>query len=223
MARIANPTSKLKSVINLEEDFGIHLDLDRVYKTMDKINDKVIECIQDRAYQATKSLLGGKVDVLFYDCTTLYFESFESDGFRENGYSKDMKFNQPQLVLALLVSKDGLPVGYEVFPGNCYEGHTLLPVLKQLKTRYQLDKVVFVADSGLLNADNLTFLQENGFGYIVGARLKNMGQKIHKQLLDLASYDPVKDRADCSLKVIELDEPKLNCQSQPDSSCQRPP
>ncbi len=206
IARIANPCSKAKTVLNLEEDFGINLDLDRVYKVMDKMDEKVINTICDRAYHTTKTLLGGKVDVLFYDCTTLYFECFEGDGFRENGYSKDLKSNQPQLVLALIVSKDGLPIGYEVFPGNCYEGHTLLPALKRLKGRYDLDKVVFVADSGMLNSENLGFLQTHGFSYIVGGRLKNMNKEIKTEVLDLSSYLSLQDNQDYMAKKIVLNE-----------------
>ena len=206
IARIANPCSKAKTVLNLEEDFGINLDLDRVYKVMDKMNESVINTICDRAYHTTKTLLGGKVDVLFYDCTTLYFECFGEDGFRENGYSKDLKFNQPQLVLALMVSKDGLPIGYEVFPGNCYEGHTLLPALTRLKERYALDKVVFVADSGMLNSENLDFLQTHGFSYIVGGRVKNMSKEIKAEVLDLSSYVPLEDNEDYRAKQIVLGE-----------------
>jgi transposase len=188
MARIANPCSKRKSVLNLEEEFGINLNLDAVYKLMDDIDEAVITKIQQAAYNTTKSLLGGKVDVLFYDCTTLYFESFSEDDFKCSGYSKDLKFNQPQLVLALFVTKEGLPVGYEIFPGNCYEGHTLLPVLNKLKINYDLDKVIFVADSGMLNTDNLKFLEENNFEYIVGGRIRNMNKNIIAEIVDINSY-----------------------------------
>jgi hypothetical protein len=188
MARIANPSSKRKSVLNLEEEFGINLNLDSVYKVMDDIDETIISKIQQAAYNTTKSLLGGKVDVLFYDCTTLYFESFSEDDFKCNGYSKDLKFNQPQLVLAMFVTKEGLPVGYEIFPGNCYEGHTLLPILAKLKTNYDLDRVIFVADSGMLNSNNLGFLEENNFEYIVGGRIKNMNKNIISEIIDISSY-----------------------------------
>ena len=188
MARIANPSSKRKSVLNLEEEFGINLNLDSVYKVMDDIDEAIISKIQQATYDTTKSLFGGKVDVLFYDCTTLYFESFSEDDFKCNGYSKDLKFNQPQLVLAMFVTKEGLPVGYEIFPGNCYEGHTLLPVLAKLKTNYDLNRIIFVADSGMLNSDNLNFLEENKFEYIVGGRIKNMNKNIISEITDISSY-----------------------------------
>jgi len=110
MARIANPESKRASIKNLSEDFGVEIPLQKVYRMMDKIDNKTIERIQGISYQATKSLLKGKINVMFYDCTTLYFESFSEDELKQNGYSKDMKFNQPQVILALLVSQEGLPI-----------------------------------------------------------------------------------------------------------------
>lgn len=112
------------------------------------------------------------IDVLFYDCTTLYFESFIEDDFKQYGYSKDFKFNQSQVLLALLVTPEGLPVGYEVFPGASFEGHTLIPILKNLKAQHELNNIIFVADRGLLSEENLLFLEQEKFQYIVGPRLQ---------------------------------------------------
>lgn len=193
LARIANPLSKRGSVVMLEEDFGIHLKLDQVYQMMDKLDEEVIKRAQDKAYYAAKQILGGKINVLFYDATTLYFESFTEDELKENGYSKDLKFNQPQVLLALFVTEQGLPVGYEVFPGSFYEGHTLLPILTELKKRYELGKVVFVADRGMLSDDNLQLLEEHGFDYIVGARIRSMNTQTSKQILDRSNYYGDKD------------------------------
>ena len=81
-ARIANPASKRASVLKLEEDFGITIDLDKVYRMMDKLDSRVIDKIKKTAYENTLSLLGQKINVIFYDVTTLYFESFDSDELR---------------------------------------------------------------------------------------------------------------------------------------------
>jgi len=188
LARIANPLSKRASVVMLEEDFGINLKLDQVYQMMDKLDETVIKRVQDQAYYSTKQILGGKINVMFYDATTLYFESFSEDELKENGYSKDFKFNQPQVLLAMFVTEQGLPIGYEVFSGSFYEGHTLLPILEGLKARYDLGKVVFVADRGMLSDNNLQLLEAHGFYYIVGARIRNMNARISKQILDRSNY-----------------------------------
>jgi hypothetical protein len=135
MARIAQPASKRASVELLERDFGIRLNLSSIYKMMDAMDEPTIERLQCLAGNRTKQLLGGSLSVLFYDCTTLYFESFEPDDLRQKGFSKDRKASETQVLLALVVSEEGLPVGYEVFPGATFEGHTLIPILQQLKQR----------------------------------------------------------------------------------------
>lgn len=194
LARIANPISKMATVDMLEEDFGVTLDLDRVYRMMDKLDDSAIDRLKKITYENTLNLFGSKIDVIFYDATTLYFESFTEDELKRNGYSKDLKFNQPQVLLALMVTTDGLPVDYEVFPGDTYEGHTLIPALKKIREKYDIEKVVFVADSGMLSEDNiakLEGLEENKFSYIVGARLKNTGNSLKDKILDHSNYKKI--------------------------------
>lgn len=188
LARIANPQSKRASVESLEELFGISLNLNRVYQMMDKLTDESIEKIKDVACQTTLTLFQNSIDVLFYDCTTIYFESFEEDELRKNGYSKDLKFNQPQVLLALMVTKEGLPVGYELFEGSMYEGHTLIESLEKLKKRFKIEKAIFVADAGMMNEENLRKLEEAKLEYIVGSRIKNLPKDLEKDVLDLTKY-----------------------------------
>jgi transposase len=183
MARIANPQSKRASVKMLERDFGVTLPLHKIYRMMDSVDDKAISRIQDVAYNSAMSLLNQKVNVLFYDCTTLYFESFSEDELKQNGYSKDLKFNQPQVLLALVATEEGLPLSYDLFPGACFEGHTLIPILKKLRVRYDLQHVIFVGDRGMLNEDNLKCLEEEKFQYIVGAKLRNVSKKLQEAIL----------------------------------------
>lgn len=206
MARIANPSSKRASVMRLEEDFGVSINLQAVYRMMDLLNSQAQQVMQDCAYNTTKELFGQKIDVIFFDATTLYFESFEEDEFKQNGYSKDLKFSQPQVLISLMVTKQGMPIGYEAFPGSTYEGHTLIPILEKIKARYQLDKVIFVGDSGILNNDNLLALEKAKYEYIIGARLKNQKAAIEKKILDLSTYQTHSEDAEVSLKDIHVDE-----------------
>lgn len=203
LARIAFPKSKRASVEFLSHKFGVDLNLDHVYQMMDKVDERFIENIQQAALAMTLKLTGGKLRVLFYDATTLYFESFQEDDLKQNGYSKDMKFNQPQVLLALFVTEQGLPVGYELFPGNTYEGHTLISTLEKLKQRYQLEEVVFVADRGLFSDDNLAYLEQNNFKYIVGARIKNTSKKLRAEILDQKNYHYFDDQQEQKMAVFD--------------------
>lgn len=195
LARIANPVSKMATVDMAEEDFGVTLNLDRVYRMMDALDGPAIERLKKITYENTLSLLGTKIDVIFYDATTLYFESFTEDTFKRNGFSKDHKEGQPQVLLALMVTSDGLPVDYEVFAGDTYEGHTLIPALTKIRDKYEIDKIIFVADSAMASKDNidkLESLMEKNISYIVGARLKNTKSALKGKILDAKNYRRVK-------------------------------
>jgi transposase len=200
LARIAKPDSKSASVEILAENFGVKIDLSKIYRMMDKLDDKTIDKLNRLSYDITKKLFNDKIDVIYFDATTIYFESFtEDDGedaIRKNGYSKDLKFNQPQVVLALMVTKEGLPIGYEAFSGDTFDGHTLIPSLKILRDKYDIDKVVYVADSGMFNNTNLKELEKleaNEFNYIVGARIKNLSKDIKEQIIDMSNYKKLND------------------------------
>jgi len=195
LTRIAKPDSKSASVDMLAENFGVKIDLSKVYRMMDALDDTAIEKLNYLAYSHTKKLFNDKIDVIYFDATTVYFESFTEDegedAIRKNGYSKDLKFNQPQVVLALMVTKEGLPIGYEAFSGDTFDGHTLIPSLKILRDKYNIDKVVYVADSGMFNNSNLKeleALEEHDFNYIVGARIKNLSSEIKEKITNRDNY-----------------------------------
>ncbi|MCL4376865.1 MAG: IS1634 family transposase [Actinobacteria bacterium] len=206
LARVANPASKKASVLKLEEDFGLTINLDSVYRMMDKIDDPAIERLKKITCEDTAGLLGQKINVIFYDATTIYFESFTEDEFKANGFSKDHKHNQPQVLLALMVTTDGLPVDYEVFAGNTFEGSTLIASLAKVRQKYDIEKVVFVADSAMLSKENiaeLESLKEGCFSYIVGARLKNLNAGLKSRILDINNYKEIKP----GLRIGQFDMP----------------
>jgi transposase len=188
MARIANPASKRRSVIDLGRDFGIKLDLNAVYRTLDYVDDESLAFMQRKAWDAASGLFVEKINVVFYDCTTLYFETVAEDELRDKGYSKDMKCNQSQVLLALMVTKDGLPLGYRLYNGATFEGDTLKDAVAQLQRMAEVDQIIFVADSGLLSKANLDWIEASEKQYIVAARLKNQPESIKKEILDKASY-----------------------------------
>ena len=193
MTRIAQPSSKRHSVHLLENEYGIKADVNAVYRMMDLLDDAAIDKIKKAGYDHTMGLLGGKVNVIFYDCTTLYFESFIEDDLKQNGYSnpdsyREAKFNQSQVLLAMMVTQSGLPIGYELFAGSTFEGNTLEDALKRLHENYKIDKLIFVADSALLSKSNIEKLQQLEQPFIVGARIKNSDAHTIREILDSTSY-----------------------------------
>lgn len=186
LARVCFPVSKLKTTDYLRRYYGRQIDEDQVYRYMDKLHNTQKETVQQISYDHTLQVLGGQMNVVFYDVTTLYFEIDAEDDLRKTGFSKEGKHQNPQIVLGLLVSVDGYPLAYEVFEGNKFEGHTMMPVIDAFKTKYALDKLVIVADSGLLSQKNIEALQSNGYEFILGARLKNENEAIKEQIAGLS-------------------------------------
>ena len=182
IARLAYPVSKLKTIDYLWRYRGIEKSVDSIYRFMDTLAGKHKEQVGAIAYAHTKRRLG-TVSVVFYDMTTLYFESEDEDDLRKIGFSKDGKFQHPQIMLGLLVGEQGLPIGYDIFEGNTFEGHTLMPTLNKIQQKYGFDKPVVVADAGLLSRHNLHNLAKEKYHFIIGARLKNEDKILKLEIL----------------------------------------
>ena len=182
LARIANPVSKRRSASLLEADYGIKIPLEKIYRVMDHVADRESD-IKQRIAQTTLSLFQEHVDVLFFDVTTLYFESIETDELRAFGFSKDCKFKEVQVVLALVTTTKGLPITYKLFPGNTYEGGTLVEVVKDLQTQYAINDILLVADRAMFNEENLSQMERLGIQYIVAAKLKALPKSLKSEIL----------------------------------------
>lgn len=183
ITRLIYPGSKLKTVDYLLHYQGLYTNEDRIYRYMDKFNNNHKQTAIALTFEHTKKILNNQITVAFYDITTLYFEASDEDDLRKTGFSKDGKAQNPQILLALLVGIDGQPLAYEIFEGNKFEGHTLIPVLQAFKNKYQLPSLIVVADAGLLSADNITELIRLQYPFILGARLKNETEAVKEQIL----------------------------------------
>ncbi len=183
ITRLIAPGSKLKTVDYLKRYKGISIDISKVYRFMDTLHRSLKRQVEQIAFDYTKSVLAGKISVVFYDMTTLYFESSDEDDLRITGFSKDGKAQNPQILLGLLVASNGYPIGYEIFEGNKYEGHTLIPVLEHFQQRFNLSRPIVIADAGLLSTPNIKYLRSRQYEFILGARLKNESDEIKDQIL----------------------------------------
>lgn len=183
IARLTFPLSKLKTVEYLNRYQGIRLDLDAVYRFLDKLNDTLKGQVEQIAFTHTLKVLQGNITIVFYDMTTLYFEASDEDDLRKAGFSKDGKHQNPQIFLGLLVGLGGYAIGYDIYEGNIYEGHTLIPFIEKTSKKFNQNKPVVVADAGLLSNDNINALEKMGYHYILGARLKNEPQEIKQHIL----------------------------------------
>ncbi len=175
--RLFEPASKLRSIELMEQYFGIkhrrqsYYDLALKWLELKTKAEKTTLEFAKKQYDFT-------YDLLFYDVTTLYFETFKEDELRKNGFSKDNKSQQPQILIALMVTKEGFPVAYDVFSGNTFEGKTIIPVVKNFIRKNKVTNFTIIADAAMISSENVKNLIDNKINYIVGARLGNVSKEI---------------------------------------------
>jgi transposase len=196
--RFNDPLSKLGSY-NLQKEYtglGDSIELQHVYRTLDylAVNNSVI---QTHIYNRNRNLFNYELDVVFYDVTTFYFDSEvqQQGALRQLGFGKDGKIGKTQILFSLLIDKNKIPIGFQIFRGDQYEGHTFKKAIEKLKTQYNIKRIIVVADSGMLNADNIELFDEGGAAqhmeYIVGDRIKNLGEPAISHLTNIKNYTTV--------------------------------
>lgn len=173
LIRVVQPASKLESLELLATFFGQPYRRADLYRDLPSFLAQKAT-IERRLGNLARAQFDFDFTVVFYDVTTLFFESSQEDEFRRNGFSKDHKPNQPQILVGLIVTPEGFPVSYDLFEGNRFEGHTFLPTLQRFRTTHQIDRCTIVADAAMISLDNVQQLIEHQFSYIVGARLSNL-------------------------------------------------
>lgn len=179
--RLIEPTSKLRSIELMKRYFGIQYAERSVYRMLPTIKDRK-EAMEDIVRRYAVKTLKSDLTVVLYDVTTLYFETFTADELRMPGFSKDNKPQQPQIVVGLLVTRQGFPLGYELFAGNTFEGKTMIPVLESFADKHKVVMPTVVADAAMLSQSNIEELQKRKISYIVGARMANISPVIIEKI-----------------------------------------
>lgn len=184
ITRLAYPLNKLKTVDYLHRYQGIKISTNAVYRFLDKLNSMLKDQVEQITFAYTVRVLSGNTGVVFYDMTTLYFEASDEDDLRKTGFSKDGKHQNPQIFLGLLFGIGGYAIGYEIFEGDIFQGHTLIPFIKKMSVKFALGRPVVVAEAGFLSNENIASLEGMDYEYIIGARLKNEPDVIKAKILE---------------------------------------
>lgn len=207
--RILEPSSKRRLSDLSEKKFDVELPLDRVYRMMDKLIQSSSD-VETKIFNATEKAVGGKISLMLFDVTTLSFETINEDDLRAFGFSKDFKFNTTQVVLALATTKEGLPVGYRLFPGNTAESKTLIQSINAWRNHIPIEEVTIIGDRAMMSEDNLKALEAAGFYYVVAFSLRKLSNKEKELILNVESYIPVNSDKEISCyKVTEKGNRKI--------------
>ena len=183
IGRIAQPESKRQTAKFLTEDYLKPLSDSQIYRLMDVLHPLQKE-IKRRIFETSKCFISKeKIDILFFDVTTLHFESQVADELRNFGMSKAHKVGEVQVVLALATTSDGLPVGYNLFSGNTAEVSTLLTSLEEWTSTLNVQDVTVVADRAMMSETNLAAMEGAKFKYTVAAKLKSLPKGVKQAIL----------------------------------------
>ncbi len=204
--RLIDPKSKLGCYNRQERYYGIKsVELHHLYRSLDILSEKKEE-IERYLFERNKNLFNMEVDVVLYDVTTLYFESEREDVLREFGFSKDMKVNEVQIVLGLLVDMEGRPIGFDIFGGRVFEGKTLKKVLNKVSNNFGIRKVILVTDRGMLSRENIEEIKGLGYEYVIGSRIKNKSKEIKEEILKEEGYRRIRNEEGEVFRYKELEE-----------------
>jgi len=220
VSRFIEPCSKRR--LNLEQWGQIYpgiLECDApplrsFYRAMDVLwnhREDVEATLFDRGGE--RDLFNQELDVVFYDLTTLHFESTndhpEDGSLRRFGYSKNHREDLTQVILGLLVDREGVPVGFQLFPGNTYEPHTLPLILEKLKTKYHITRVILVADRGIITKDNVGDLRQAKMDFILGMRLWTMSKAWQTKVMDKRQYRSLNKEGTLMIREMEYQGDRL--------------
>jgi transposase len=194
LQHLLEPMSKYATHENQNRYFNLPaIPLHRMYRALNRLSSQKEE-IETGLFEYNYVRLNKTVDVVFYDVTTIHFESVHADELREFGYSKAGKYNEVQVVLGMIIDSDGMPVGYELFKGNTYEGKTMITTLGKIKKRFRISRVIIVADRGLNQKSNLKDIKEAGYGYIMAAKIKGASAALQKKVLADEGFVDILDK-----------------------------
>src|SRR4030043_643930 len=203
--RLIDPLSKSAAFNWKEKVYGEdwdQLELQYLFRSLDIIADHQ-DMLEKSFFEKTRSLFKSPVSIVFYDLTTIYFESQQADALKRFGYSKDNKTDCVQVVIGLVINQDGLPISYHLFPGNTYEGKTVVPVLNKLKKDFLLEKIIFVGDKGIVGNEIMQELSSAGYEYIIAAKISKVSDEYHQDILNRENYTRLDDIISAYQIIVE--------------------
>jgi transposase len=186
-SRILNPMSKKATVENKDMYFeNFNVELKSVYKSLSNLSEMKTD-LQNHLNKKVSETYGRDASLVFYDVTNYYFETEIEDDLKKKGPSKE-KRSTPIVQMGLLIDSKGLPIAYDLFPGNTHDSSTLIPFIKNMRKQYNFGRVILTADKGLNSGKNLAYLKSKNDGYIVSQKIRGMSKAFMDEVLSDEGY-----------------------------------
>ncbi len=192
------------------------VDDNRLYRGLDELlpHKQALEVFLKERFG---ELFGIEYDLLLYDVTSTYFEGqAKANPLAKRGYSRDHRPDCKQVCIGLVVTRCGLPLGYEVFAGNRHDSTTLQEIVETMEARYGQAQRIWVLDRGMVSEENIDFLKEGGRRYIVGTP-KSQLKRFERELLAEDWHDDPRGAGGQAVSVSRRRQRNLHSLPQPRS------
>jgi transposase len=171
---------------------------DRLYRSLDRLLPHK-EALERHLKARLGELFALEYDLLLYDVTSTYFEGLAAgNALAQRGYSRDHRPDCKQVCIALVVTREGMPLGYEVFAGHRVDVTTVEEIVETMEARFGLAQRIWVMDRGMVSAENLTWLKESGRRYLIGTARAEV-RKWSRQLAEERDWQTVRDGVEARL------------------------
>ncbi len=196
--RLMEPKSELAVHEWSKSLYGIEppKDLNQWYRALDFLIEHK-EAVEKDLFESQKDLFNQEIDIVLMDTTSLvYFgDGDKAEDILNYGYSKEKRFDLKQVIVGILMTKEGLPIGHEVYPGNTNDINAFKEMIRIVKTRFNIRRVIIICDRGMISEDNIRRLESDGYEYVVGMRMRQLKEEDAKKILS------VKDMASVSKEL----------------------
>jgi transposase len=221
IGRLCEPSSELHvaecwyRTTALEDIVGVGIDKiydERLYRALDRLMPQK-EAIEKHLVKRLGELFDLDYDLLLYDVTSTYFEGVADPEIAQRGYSRDHRPDCVQVNIALVVTRDGMPLGYEIFSGNTTDVTTVQQIVERMEERFGKVNRVWVMDRGMVSAENLAWLSSTQRRYVIGTQRSEL-KRWAKELADKTDWRQIRD--DVEIKICRGPEGKetfLLCRS----------
>ena len=212
LSRLIDPCSK-RGLLEFQKDvYDLSpYELHQYYRSMDYLIDNKDD-IEKRIFDQMVSITGTNLDMAFFDTTTIiYFgdDPKEKSEILAKGFSKDHRGDLKQVVIGVVMNKDGIPLAHEVFAGNKNDVTCFKELIEKLTSKFNIKKVILVGDRGMISMKNLKLLEDEGLEYILGFRMRTIKKDSRKEILEKVDLKRLRKLKGLQAKEAEYQDRRL--------------
>lgn len=203
--RLLSPGSELATARWIEGVYGEGFDsfkLQHFYRALDLLEEHKEE-VEEELFSRSKDLFTTHLDLVFFDTTSIYFEGEGPEGLAEYGHSKEHRSDRKQITVGVVMSREGVPLACEFWPGSTSDVKTLRKTIRILKERFRIGRIILVCDRGMMREENVREVEVSELDYIFGVRMR-LVKKVREKVLSCGGrYHSVSDNLRIKEVVVE--------------------